>query len=84
MDGHPVVLRRTRPGGAARTGRAATERSWLVPIADIRARNFNLDFKNPNGAAAAEQKTPGELAGEVEGKEKEILALLAHVRDNIR
>ena len=70
-------------GGPARTGRAPSDRAWLVPHALIRARNYNLDFKNPNGAAAAEHKTPAVLVGEIEGKEKEIAALLEQVKASL-
>lgn len=86
--GRPITHAEFEPvrawwGGAARTGRTATDRAWLAPIADIRTRNFNLDFKNPNGAGAAEHKTPGELVGEIEGMEKQISVLLKEIKKEI-
>jgi len=30
------------------TNRVESERAWRVPVADIKARGFNLDIKNPN------------------------------------
>lgn len=32
-------------GGATREGRQETERAWKVTIDDIKARNYNLDYK---------------------------------------
>lgn len=52
--------------------RTENEHAWKVSIDDIKARNYNLDFKNPNGPIAAEHKTPKELLGEIGKKEKEI------------
>ena len=36
-------------GGTDREGRTETERAWKVPAADIKARGYNLDVKNPQG-----------------------------------
>ena len=33
--------------------RRESERAWRVPIADVVARNYNLDFKNPNAVVDA-------------------------------
>ena len=38
-----------------------------------RMQTWNLDFKNPNGPAAAEHKTPKQLLGEIKIQEVEIL-----------
>jgi len=70
-------------GGEKRAGRKAGPRAWRVSIDDIRARNYNLDFKNPNGPAAAAHKTPKQLLGEIEATEKEITVLLGEAREEI-
>ncbi|MCK6525501.1 type I restriction-modification system subunit M [Myxococcota bacterium] len=44
------------------TQRAESERAWKVPIADIRARGFNLDIKNPN-APEQTHEDPDALLG---------------------
>lgn len=59
--------------------RKANDHAWKVSIDDIRAHNWSLDFKNPNGAAEAEHKTPAELVKEIEEKEKQILNLLQSI-----
>jgi len=38
-------------GGAEREGRQETEQAWKVTIDEIKARGYNLDFKNPHAVA---------------------------------
>lgn len=38
-------------GGPERQDRQATEVAWKVSLAEIKARNYNLDFKNPHTIA---------------------------------
>lgn len=35
-------------GGTTREGRMETEQAWRVPIEEVKARGYNLDFKNPH------------------------------------
>lgn len=49
-------------GGTDRENRQETEQAWKVTLEDIKARNFNLDFKNPHSVA------------DVHGEPEEILA----------
>ena len=39
-------------GGAKRKGRVETELAWKVTVDEVKRRGYNLDFKNPNAAAA--------------------------------
>ncbi|MEG1880819.1 MAG: SAM-dependent methyltransferase, partial [Oscillospiraceae bacterium] len=41
--------------------RKETDCAWKVSIEDIKARNYNLDFKNPNKENEDELLTTGEL-----------------------
>ncbi len=66
-------------GGEIRAGRKAGPRAWRVSIADIIARNYNLDFKNPNGPAAVTHKTPKQLLGEIEKRGEEIALILRQI-----
>lgn len=50
-------------GGASRKGRKATEHAWKVSAADIAARNYNLDCKNPH-EVASNHGDPGKLLEE--------------------
>jgi type I restriction enzyme M protein len=38
-------------GGVKRKGRLATEVAWKVTAEEVKARGYNLDFKNPNTVA---------------------------------
>jgi len=60
--------------------RKSNEHAWKVSIKEIRERNYNLDFKNPNGKAAAIHKSPEELVKEIEGKEKAIESALNGIK----
>lgn len=63
-------------GGEARTRRTESECAWRVSIEDIQARNYNLDFKNPNGPTAVEYRTPKELLTELVSLESKGASLL--------
>jgi len=60
--------------------RKANDRAWKVSIEEIEARNYNLDFKNPNGRAGIIHKSPEELVGEIEEKEKVINFILSGIK----
>jgi type I restriction enzyme M protein len=38
-------------GGASREGRVETEVAWKVSADEVKARGYNLDFKNPHSVA---------------------------------
>ncbi len=63
--------------------RKENEFAWKVSINQIRERNWSLDFKNPNGQVVEEHKTPKEILGDIEDKEKEISKLLNEMRQEI-
>jgi type I restriction enzyme M protein len=47
-------------GGLKRKGRVETERAWKVTVDEVKARGYNLDFKNPH-TVAAEHGDPEQL-----------------------
>ena len=57
--------------------------AWKVGIAEIKAHNWSLDFKNPNGSVVAEHKTQAELLGEIEEKEAKIREILSEIKGHI-
>ncbi|ANW51324.1 MULTISPECIES: N-6 DNA methylase [Burkholderia] len=61
-------------GGAARKGRQETEQAWKVSLADIKARRYNLDFKNPHGAFD-DHGDPTELLAKLEQSERQTINL---------
>ena len=61
------------------SNRVENERAWRVPVEEIKARNYNLDIKNPHAVDAA-HGDPEELLAEY----KTLLAEVAATRDKLR
>lgn len=66
-------------GGAEREGRQETEQAWKVGLDEIKARNFNLDFKNPH-TVDVHHGDPEELLALLEAAE----AQTASLRDQLK
>jgi type I restriction enzyme M protein len=66
-----------KPGQESK--RKETELAWCVPIADIAARGYNLDVKNPNVVDYA-HRDPAELLAEYQKAQ----AAAAQVREKLR
>ena len=61
-------------GGAGRENRQETEQAWKVGIDEIKARNYNLDFKNPH-TVADDHGDPEELLAQLQADEAKTAAL---------
>jgi len=61
-------------GGAKRKGRKETEVAWKVTAEEVKARGYNLDFKNPH-TVAADHGDPEELLQKLAAAEKETAVL---------
>ncbi|WP_090906513.1 class I SAM-dependent DNA methyltransferase [Nitrosospira sp. Nsp13] len=61
-------------GGAERATRQQTEVAWKVSLAEIKARNYNLDFKNPH-TVADDHGDPQELLAKLERDEQKTAGL---------
>ena len=57
-------------GGAKRKGRKETDLAWKVMAEDVKARGFNLDFKNPH-TVADDHGDPEELLTKLNDAEKQ-------------
>ncbi len=57
-------------GGRRREGRKDNDVAWKVTIAEIKARNYNLDFKNPH-TVEEDHGDPAALLAKLEESEKE-------------
>lgn len=80
----PIRFEHLRPcidwwGGESREGRESTEVAWRVGLDEIKARNYNLDFKNPH-TVEVEHGDPAELLARLEESE----AQTAGLRDRLR
>ena len=61
-------------GGAQRQGRVETEVTWHVTAEEVKARGYNLDFKNPH-MAEDDHGDPGELLARLDEAEAQAAAL---------
>jgi len=61
-------------GGAKRQGRAETDVAWKVTAEEVKARGYNLDFKNPH-TVAADHGDPKELLARLDEAEAQTSAL---------
>jgi len=66
-------------GGPTRKGRKETEVAWKVTADEVKARNYNLDFKNPH-AVADDHGDPEELLAKLNESE----AAAAKLRDQLK
>ncbi|MEX0910096.1 MAG: class I SAM-dependent DNA methyltransferase [Candidatus Paceibacterota bacterium] len=57
--------------------------AWKVSIDEIKKKNYNLDFKNPNGGTKVEHKEPEEIITDVESAEKQIVKLLGEIKKEL-
>jgi type I restriction enzyme M protein len=60
--------------------RPTTARSWIVPVAEIVARGYDMTAKNPTRPADVSQLSPEELIASALDKEQQITALLEELQ----
>ncbi|MGD0797746.1 MAG: class I SAM-dependent DNA methyltransferase [Acidobacteriaceae bacterium] len=61
-------------GGKARKGRVETEAAWMVTVDEVKAREYNLDFKNPH-TVAENHGDPEELLAKLIAAQNETATL---------
>ena len=61
-------------GGVERAGRQQTDVAWKVTLDEIKARNYNLDFKNPH-TVADDHGDPREILAKLEQDELKVQEL---------
>jgi type I restriction enzyme M protein len=61
--------------------RALSERSWIVPVTEIVAKNYDLSAVNPNTKAAVEHRSPAAIAADIAAKENRILELMEEIQE---
>jgi type I restriction enzyme M protein len=75
----PIRVEHLKPcvdwwGGPERKGRVATDVAWRVTVDGVKARGYNLDFKNPH-TVADDHGDPGELLAKLDEAERQVAAL---------
>lgn len=61
-------------GGKERQGRVEGPQAWKVSAEEVKARRYNLDFKNPH-AVTEDHGDPETLLGELDAAERDVAAL---------
>ena len=75
----PIKVEHLKPcvdwwGGEKRKGRVENEVAWRVTAEEVKARGYNLDFKNPH-TVADDHGDPEELLAKLDEAEKQTAAL---------
>jgi type I restriction enzyme M protein len=63
--------------------RVENDFAWKVSIDEIKKKNYNLDFKNPNGGRKVEHKEPEDIITDIESAEKQIAKLLGEIKKEL-
>jgi type I restriction enzyme M protein len=63
--------------------RTENEFAWKVSIEEIEKRNYNLDFKNPNGNTKVDHKDPKEVLENIASAEKKITKVLGEIKKKL-
>jgi type I restriction enzyme M protein len=66
-------------GGAKRKGRVKTEVAWRVTASEVKARGYNLDFKNPH-TVADDHGDPEQLLAKLDEAESHASVLRDHLK----
>jgi type I restriction enzyme M protein len=61
--------------------RILSERSWIVPVAEIAAHNYDLTSTNPNAAKAIKHRSPTAIAAGIASKQTRILEIMEEVQE---
>lgn len=65
------------------TNRVENNFAWKVSINEIEKRNYNLDFKNPNGSTKVEHNDPKEILEIIEDAEEKIMNFLEEIKEKL-
>ena len=63
--------------------RVENDFAWKVSIDEIKKKNYNLDFKNPNGGTKVDHKEPEDIIADIEDAEKHIAKLLGEIKKEL-
>jgi type I restriction enzyme M protein len=66
-----------------RNNRQENEVSWKVNIEDIKAKNWNLDIKNPNKIEIKEELNTQEIIGKIEKNLVEAKSILDQIKNSL-
>jgi type I restriction enzyme M protein len=78
--GRPITSAEFEPVKKWWKNRKSNGHAWKVSTEDIQKRNYNLDFKNPNGIAKVEHNDPKRVLNSIKNSEVEIARLLEEIK----
>lgn len=81
--GRPIMFEEFEPVKKWWGNRKSNGNAWKVSIKEIEARNYNLDFKNPNGNSKTAHKDPKEILENIAAAEKQIVEILGEISKEI-
>jgi type I restriction enzyme M protein len=58
-----------------------TEDAWIVPVEEIKARDYDLSARNPNRQEAESYRHPAEITASLLEKEREILSIIQELHE---
>lgn len=61
--------------------RALSKHSWIVPVKEIVARNYDLSAVNPSAKAIIEHRSPATIAADIAAKEQRILDIMEEIQE---
>ncbi len=61
--------------------REVSEKSWLITVEDIVARNYDLSAVNPNAKAAKKHRSPTFIAADIAQKQERILEIMEEIQE---
>lgn len=64
----------------ART-RGLSAKSWIVPVEDIVARNYDLSARNPHASDVTRSRSAASIAADIAGKEQRLLAIMEEIQE---
>jgi type I restriction enzyme M protein len=76
----PITISEFEPVKKWWKNRKTNENAWKVSIKEIEERNYNLDFKNPNGREKIEHQEPEEILKGILKKEREMAGIVAEIK----
>jgi type I restriction enzyme M protein len=77
----PLILEHVEDFFRLLPERAASERSWKVPMEEIEAKNYDIKAVNPNRKSVEDTRTAEELIAIIEEQQAEIAKAIAKLKE---
>ena len=61
--------------------REISDKSWILSVEDIAARNYDLSAVNPNAKTAKKHRSPSVIAADIAQKQERVLEIMAEIQE---